>query len=225
MSFEKRRIILVRHAQSIKNLKDIHGGGGEGLTDLGKEQVIALAEYFSKIGIHKDNTVLVYPPNVQTKQTADILSKMLRIPTSNIPDFKPLNLGIVHGLSNDEVSRLYPDVYQLLIRWRNKELDISELRIPQMENPGEFYARGIRVLTGLSQEKNTVLVSTNSLYILMLNILFGNTCDRGGGYIHFNIPNCGVTVFRECADGSMRIDLEQSNVEEILEYAEQKCKL
>lgn len=214
----KTKIILIRHAQSEKNLKDIHGGNGESLTSLGKEQANALAVRLFELGICPDNAVIAAPQNIQTKETAEIISNKLALPKYDISDFRPLYLGIVHGLSNEVVADKYPEISNLLFQWRNKELEICDLAIPEMENALEFYNRGLKVLDKLNKEKYNIFIATNSLYILLLNILFGNTCMKGGGYKHFDIPNCGLTMFNEDSDGKFILDIGHTDVEDVLLY-------
>lgn len=212
------KIILIRHAQSIKNLKDIHGGKGERLTTLGKKQASDLADRLLKIGISCDNAIIAAPSNIQTKETEKIISNLLSLPRCDISDFRPLYLGVVHGLSNEVVTNKYPQISDLLFLWRNKELEIYDLKIPQMENVFEFYNRGLKILNKLSKGKYNIFVATNSLYILLLNILFGNTCMKGGGYKHFDIPNCGLTMFNETSNGQFVLDIEHTDVEDVLLY-------
>lgn len=216
------KIILIRHAQSIKNLKDIHGGKGESLTALGKKQASDLADRLFKIGISYENAIIAAPQNIQTKETEEIISEKLNLPRYDISDFRPLYLGIVHGLSNEEVADKYPQIFDLLSRWRNKELEICDLLIPQMENIFEFYNRGKKVLDKINKGKYNIFIATNSLYILLLNILFGNTCIKGGGYKHFDIPNCGLTMFNEISDGKFILDIENTDVEDALSYRKLK---
>ncbi len=211
------KIILIRHAQSLKNIKDIHGGSGESLTSKGRNEVSSLVEKLVKMGVNCDNSVIISAPSIQTKETAEIISKKLNIINFDIPNFKPLFLGVVHGLSNELVLREYPDVFRLLSKWRNKELEICDLKIPEMENPVEFYNRGLKILDKLDKGKYNIFIATNSLYILLLNILFGNTCLKGGGYKHFDIPNCGITVFNK-KNGNYELDRHQTNVYDVLKY-------
>lgn len=213
------KIILIRHAQSWKNIKDIHGGDGEGLTPTGKKETSHLADKLGEIGINKNNAVIIYPVNMQAKETAEILRMKLNISSFDLPDFKPLYFGLVHGLTNEAVAIRYPHIYELLLKWRNKEIEICDLKIPKMENPIEFYNRGLNILRKLQENKYNIFIATNSLYILLLNILFGNTCIKGGGYKHFNIPNCGMTMFEKSIDGNFAIDFQVTNVPDILEYA------
>lgn len=212
------KIILIRHAQSIKNLKDIHGGEGESLTSLGKKQANDLSIRLAKIGISHDNAIIAASPNIQTKETAGIISDKLCLPRYDVSEFKPLYLGVVHGLSNEEVKEKYPQIYDLLFQWRNKELEICDLAIPQMEDVYEFYNRGLKILDKIKKGKYNIFIATNSLYILLLNILFGNTCLKGGGYHHFDIPNCGLAMFDESSDGKFILNTEYTDVEDAFLY-------
>ncbi len=216
------KIILIRHAQSEKNIKDIHGGDGESLTVFGKIQAECLTERLSKIGANQKNAWLVYPENTQTLETAQIIATITGIPTHNISDFKPLHLGVVHGLSNEVVARKYPKCFELLVRWRNKDLEICDLCIPGMEAPDTFYNRGIDVLKSIKEGCYNIFVATNSLYILLLNILFGNTCKRGGDYKHFDIPNCGITIFEKNTTGNYVLNMQLSDVEDVIRYGKTK---
>ncbi len=211
-------IILIRHAQSEKNLKDIHGGNGEALTELGLHQTELLSQKIKDMGARRDNAVITYAPNVQTYQTADIISKNLNIPIRELPSFKPLNLGVVHGLSNVEVKQNYPEVFELLTKWRNKEIEITDLNIPNMESPILFYERGREILNQIFEKKHNIFISTNSLYILLLNILLGNDCSVGGGYKHFDIQNCGISYFKKKADAQYLLIKELTNVKDVYEY-------
>lgn len=213
------RIILIRHAQSIKNLKDIHGGSGESLTDCGILQAEKLANSLLELGVDQTNSVLIYPPNLQVVETAAILMNKIGLYQEVIEEFKPLDLGIISGLSNKEVELQFPECFLLMKRWRNKEIEICDLAIPGMENPLDFYKRGQVVLEKIQHKKNNIFLCTNSLYILLLNILLGNTPNQGDGYKHFNIQNCGMTLFEEnINEKSFYLNQLATNVADVSHY-------
>lgn len=211
-------IILIRHAESFKNLKDIHGGQGEALTDYGKFQTNIVSDNLKKIGVCSSTAVIIYAENVQTKETAEIVSRNLEVPARLLPDYRPLYLGIVHGLSNSEVAERYPKVFSLLQQWRKKEIEICDLKIPKMESPENFYFRGLQILKKLDKGKFNIFIATNSLYILLLNILLGNSCEKGGGYRHFNIQNCGISVFSNPCDNKFCLIPEYTDVNDVVQY-------
>lgn len=218
------KILIIRHAESEKNLKDIHGGKGECLSILGVKQANDLAKKLMKLGVNSRNSVITYPENVQTKETAEIIMKQLGVTDSNVSEFVPLNLGIINGLSNYEVEKKYPYIFELLFKWRNKEIEICDLNIPQMEPPFEFYNRGLNVLNDITFGKINIFIATNSLYILLINILFGNKCIKGGGYIHFDIPNCGISMFNVDVSRKVILDKEITDVHDVILYNENKLK-
>lgn len=211
-------IILIRHAESFKNLKDIHGGHGEALTDYGKYQTNILSNRLKRIGVCSSKSVIIYAENIQTKETAEIISKNLKIPAKLLSDYRPLHLGIVHGLSNAEVAEQHPEAFTLLQQWRKKEIEICDLKIPKMESPEEFYLRGLRILQRLDKGKFNIFIATNSLYILLLNILLGNSCEKGGGYRHFDIQNCGISVFLSSFNDKFYLVPNYTNVQDVLLY-------
>lgn len=209
-------ILLVRHAESIKNINDIHGGTGDELTRLGLAQAEKLVETLRKIGVKEDNAVITYAPSIQTIRTAEAIIKSLNIQSCVLMDFKPLYLGVAHGLSNEEVKKRYPAVYNTLTRWRKKEIEICDLEIPDMENHIEFYNRGLKFLNNIVACKYNIFVVTNSLYILLLNIMLGNTPQKGGGYKHFDIQNCGITLFCQKDGGRYALNCHCTDVEDVL---------
>lgn len=212
------KIILVRHAQSLKNIKNVHGGPGERLTAKGRKETDLLVRQLIDIGVNSNNSVIIAASSIQTKETAKIISEKLNIDNFEMSDFRPLYLGLVHGMSNELVYKKYPDIFRLLMEWRNKKIEICDLKIPEMESPFEFYNRGLKILDKVHYGKYNIFVATNSLYILLLNILLGNTCFEGGGYKHFNIPNCGISVFNIGNNGKYELDIFTTNVDDVLSY-------
>lgn len=215
----KTTVFLVRHAQSVKNIRDVHGGIGERLTEYGVLQADRLADNLLTIGIDSANSVLVYPPVLQAVETASILKARIGLHQLVIDEFRPLDLGIIAGLSNREVKKQFPEYFQIMRRWRNREIEICDLTIPGMESPHGFFTRGQILLTKIQHNKNNIFVCTNSLYILLLNIIFGNSPERGGGYKHFNVQNCGLTLFeKDDIDHCFRLNRLVTDVDDVNNY-------
>lgn len=214
-------IYLIRHAESIKNLKDVHGGTGMSLTERGRQQALNIERRLASYGINNSNALMFFPNSVQTKETANIILQNLDIPVLEIQNFKTLDMGVASGLSNEEVRQRVPSVYLSLNDWRNKRIDISELKIDRMENPAHFYARGLDMLKNVQENKHNIFVVTTSLYIVLSHILLGNTVDSGGGYIHLNIANAQQTCFIKCGN-DYKLDPEKSDVQDIVDIAIKK---
>ena len=209
-------IILIRHAESVKNLKDIHGGYGEALTSIGVQQSKEIANKLIDWGIKKDNAVIAFSDSVQTRQTAEIIISSIGMPILEINEFYPINMGVAHGISNAVLKQTYPSVFESLTKWRTKEIEISELLIPEMENPAIFFERGNRILEKLCVGKANILVTTTSLYILLTHILLGHSPRVGGNYRHININNGDIAFFQRIENGWI-VDKEKTNVSDIID--------
>ena len=216
----KSTIYLIRHAESLKNIMDVHGGGGMALTETGRKQADYIARRLASYGINKTNSIIFFPNSIQTKETADIIREQLDIPFFEIKNFKTLNMGVANGLSNQELRQRFPDVYKILDDWRCKRIDISKLNVDQMESPQHFYSRGLELLNNLQNNKNNIFIITTSLYILLSHILLENSID-GGGYIHLNVGNGEQTCFVK-DDNKYWLDCDKTDVEDILNIARKK---
>ena len=189
-----RKIILLRHAESEKNMKHIHGGNGEAITQNGELQVKDVAE---KLRYQIDLNILkIYAStSFHTRATAKMLANSLKLEVEQPIDFKPLNLGVADGLSEHELSQKYPDVQNLFCKWRKRLIDIKELKVPNMESPLDFWNRGLKILSNLDTNYDSLLVCSNSLMILLCNIMLGNHPTYTDNYKHITIPNCGIIAF------------------------------
>jgi broad specificity phosphatase PhoE len=184
----------MRHAESIKNIKDLHGGSGEALTKLGAEQALNIAKFLQdKFDIN--NMDIYCPDSLHAKETAEIIAHELKKDVLFIKDFKPLHLGVISGKSNAYVKKFFPKEYEQLLKWRNREIEINELSIPNMEDIHTFWARGEKIIKSLLKERVSLLVCTNSLIILLYNMMLNHTPSIGGGYRHIDVKNCGIIAF------------------------------
>lgn len=222
----KTKILLIRHAESKKNIKDIHGGSGEGLTEQGVLQAKKTVSSLLDMGINPSNSILIYPPNLQVVETAEIFKNMIGLRQEVIEEFKPLDLGIIGGLSNKEVKEKYPECFNLMNKWRSKEIEICDLTIPEMESPVAFFERGKIVLKKIQHGKYNIFICTNSLYILLLNILFGNLPVQGGGYKHFDIHNCGISLFEyNEKENRFILNKDTTNVDDVCNFLSKRSNL
>lgn len=187
-------VLLLRHGESYKNIKSIHGGIGESLTQKGKEQVINTVPRIQKI-IQTQNVVRIFSvASIHTIETSMILANCLGTDFEVLNDLAPLDMGILNGLSDTEMQQLYPEVYENLLLWRKREIDISKLSIPRMEDIQRFWQRGISAIKHVENGIN-IFVLTNSLYILITNILLGRRITESNKYKHIAVKNCDMIVF------------------------------
>lgn len=203
-------IILLRHGESYKNLKSIHGGPGERLTPKGVFQTQSVAQKI-KDSFPSDNISVFSNKSIHTSETATILSDCLNVKNHILDQLLPLNMGVFSGLSDTEMKSCYPDNYESLLLWRKREIEISQLNIPEMENLYDFWKRGETALESATGKVN-IFVLTNSLFILFVNILLGRSLNKGSGYKHVSIKNCDMVTFIKLVDGTIIYSNEMSDI-------------
>lgn len=188
------KIILMRHAESIKNVKKIHGGQGEDLTDEGIRQAKEVAQVIHD-QIDCGNLKIYTSTSYHTTATAKIIAQSLNLTIEQPIFFMPLNLGIADGLSEDELTKKFPQAQKLFEAWRRREIDIKKLKIPGMEPYMDFWHRGEYVISQLPTSNNILLVCSNSLMILLTHVMLQNHPENTDAYRHISIKNCGLIVF------------------------------
>ncbi len=188
------RIILLRHAESVKNIKKIHGGSGEVLTSKGVQQAKAIADQIDKYTRPGHLRIYTSTSN-HTRYTAEIIAEKLETKLEPPFDFRPLYLGVADGISEDQLMKQHPDVHILFQKWRRREIDIKKLLVPQMESYMDFWRRGQKIIEHLPNDSDVVLVCSNSLMILLSHYMLGNNPEYTDYYRHFDIQNCGMIVF------------------------------
>lgn len=187
------KTILVRHAQSYKNLNDIHGGNGDSLTPCGTRQAQLLAGMFDFFTM--GNASVFSPENIQCVETAQIIAQKLNTPVKTLKDLRPLDLGALHGKTNAYAKENHPRAYNSMQQWRKGEIDIKQLEIPGMEDVNGFWARGKNILKQTNDSRTNIIVCTNSLFILLSHIMLGNDPKKGNDYKHISLDNCDMIAF------------------------------
>ena len=188
-------ISLLRHAKAEKNLEKRHGGKGSSLISEGYLELDALIANLRLWDINYHKTL--YVPRLQCEETARYISRKLNLEIAALSGLYPLNMGILDGLSDNEMQDKYPKYATLLSRCAEGNCEICELKIPQMENPVDFYNRGSSFLDSISPiTESIVIVATRSILILLANILLGKTVERGGGYKVITWKNSDILTFK-----------------------------
>ncbi len=195
------RIVLLRHAEALKNTEHRHGGSGTSLTDCGCAQAREFAR-LAKV-YFPDLDCVHYVAKPQCQETASIIASEQKLPITEIKGLVPFNLGILDGLSDEEVRKRHPKYSQMIDDWRLGLIDISEVRILGATDMKRFYDQGKEVLTRLFVENaSVVVVGTRSVLVLFWNILKKHSPDRGGLYYERPWDNCEWVEFVSNAKGS-----------------------
>ncbi|MGQ9492912.1 MAG: histidine phosphatase family protein [Anaerolineae bacterium] len=147
------RILLIRHAESVGNAAQrIQGWNDEPLTELGREQALALALRLQNgYGI-----CAVYASSLlRARQTAEIIAGTLKVPLICDDRLKEYDCGVVTGLTWEEVQLRYPEI---ATRWAE---DSWRVPIPGEEGIENFQQRVLSAMSdivGYHKEEDTVAV-------------------------------------------------------------------
>lgn len=189
-----QRLILVRHGTALKNLADKHGGEGTNLAAIGRNELALLATHFVERGLRPN--VIYAAPVPQAYESASYLGASYDVRVTTTKLLRPLYLGVLDGLSNDEAESRHPAAASSMAAWRRGELEICNLHIPQAEKTQVFYERGQKFLDSVQDSDGTIMVvGTRSILILLISILLGRKPVPGGGYKEIPIGCCDFFTF------------------------------
>lgn len=191
-------IILVRHAECYKNIRDEHGGKGDVLTMKGKKQLLSLSKKIDQLNIKHQipANMLFYSDVSQIMQTAEYLSIKLGVPAMLDERIAPLNLGILDGLSKKEAMTKFPDEASQLEKWRSGMLEIRDLQIPCAESFDTFWNRGKSFIFELTKNSTSaIVVGSRSVLILLMNILLDQNPYVDGKYYPYNFSCASIAYF------------------------------
>ncbi|MBU4222659.1 MAG: histidine phosphatase family protein [Euryarchaeota archaeon] len=191
-------LFLVRHAECYKNIRDEHGGKGDILTEKGKKQLSSLSKNIKHIiALQRISiTVLFYSNTIQAVQTAEYLSKKLKVPLRVDERIAPLNLGLLAGLSSEEATTKFPEAESRIEKWRAGKLEIRDLCLPDAENFDIFWNRGQSFITELTKERTSaIVVGSRSTLILLMNMLLYRNPYVNGEYHPWNFACASFACF------------------------------
>ncbi len=194
--------VFVRHAESFKNLKDITGGSGTGITLKGEEQAQDLCQKIKK-DFSPTDCVLISSDKKQAVLTGKIIEKELGIPLLITDKLHPADMGVINGMSSNDIKEKYPQFYTQLCDWRNNNIEACELIIEGMEPPSCFWKRMEQYLLSLCNGGVKIIVCTRSILVFAYNYAHGKIPFSGGGYKHVSFKNCETLVFSIDSTGAV----------------------
>ena len=172
---------LVRHG---KDDETVRGGWSDhGLTALGREQVLALAQKISADGLCIDR--IVSSDLQRAKETAEILAHHLKLPVIYHFGFREINNGALAGTKHELAEELFPGVYWSTLGYRE--------HFPGGESPEEFFFRiqntwsEFKDILAESLEKSVLLVTHGGVIETILCIEQGIPLTNKRRY--FSTPN------------------------------------
>ena len=190
----EQTIVLLRHATALKNKQGIHGGKGTDLVETATSEIQDIGNRLLQLPIKFES--IIHTPREQCAQTALLLSKLLNAKSIALQELEPISLGIVDGLTEIEVTNTYPEISKQLSRWRNGEIEINQLQIPQMTNCHLFYDKGKAFIDNiLNSKKSVIIVASRSILVLLMNVLLGRNSQIGGNYREVKWGNSEFAIF------------------------------
>lgn len=204
----KTKYIFIRHAEAEKNIEDIVGGSGTCLTTRGTTQAQIL---LSKLTSFIDgNTIKLYSaPINQAIETALVISNYFGVEVEITEELAPSDMGVLTGLSIKEIQENYPKEYDVLCRWRNREIDVTDFNIPKMKEPKIFWNQMLDFLKSKQNGGTVIAVCTRSTMVFAFNLVAGNTPVLGGNYRHVDIDYCEYCAFEFSDNGEIKRIIEQ----------------
>lgn len=135
-----KRIIIVRHGESIGNAENIIQGRkyDYGLTEKGR--AITGSNLQSNLDEFCDVTRVISSPAIRAQETATIIADELGVPVFINNNLVEIDAGILDGMDKIVAERTYPKYYKA---WKNRE-DLDT--IPEAEPGEKLQARAIGFL-------------------------------------------------------------------------------
>ncbi len=183
-------IVGCRHGEAYKNLKDIYGGEGSGLTPKGKEQILEAVQQIKQLQEKHGLPVRIYLScqRGQIVESGEIIRQQLNIDEVRLHEkYKPIRLGLFNGMSRQEQKEKFPDALVMHSKWEQGEIDItqSEKLVPGMQKALDYYNQTKQFISELEDNCIHVLVGTRSDLSCVLNVFKSNTPQVYMAYKYF----------------------------------------
>ncbi len=153
---------MIRHGESILNAEHIRQGREGGLSDLGKEQAEKTGERFAKVRFD----VMLVSPFQRTVETADIISKHLKLSKSQ--EYVELLGERRNPTEIINKSADLPEIKQI-IDTIDKSYHSDDFRYSDEENFTDLRDRAVLLLDYLAHRReDKILVVTHSIFLKMI---------------------------------------------------------
>ncbi|SDK48484.1 histidine phosphatase family protein [Natronincola ferrireducens] len=180
-----KKLYVVRHGETNWNLEGrTQGIKDSQLTDDGLLQ----AQLLAKRLIEEKIEVIYSSCLLRAKSTAEIISKILKLPYYCDKNLNEMNFGQWEGLTNEQILKLYPSE---LKTWRNYP---HETCIPSGEKLISVQRRIVEFVENVlknTKEKNILIISHSTIIkLLLLNVLNMDICN----YYRLKQENCCINI-------------------------------
>ena len=197
-----RSVLLIRHSEAEKTLRQVHGGSGTPLTSRGRDDTRDLASTLRQWNSLSSDTAIFAGPRPQARETASILGRELLLAVHDQPSFRNIGMGIFDGLTDDAARSRDPAAMARLEAWRLGRATVEDIKIPEAETLMDFLHRvddGLRYIAAVSW--NPIIVTTRSLGIAIINILTGYLDGKRTGYLRYRFDAGSITLLENSPSG------------------------
>ena len=163
---------LVRHGQSVSNVEErVQGQEDVGLSDLGRRQAAAVAEWAARLHDATPVAEIWSSPLIRAHDTAAAIGARLRLPVRSLGDLAELHAGIFQGHLWADLEATFPEA---VARWRSGDADYC---IPGGESRSGLAARGRKALEHLAARDvpSMVIVAHGGILTAALGSLLGDS--------------------------------------------------
>jgi broad specificity phosphatase PhoE len=201
-------IILARHGQTAWNVAEVFRGQIDiELDATGLKQAELLAEYLS----HRKLEAAYSSPLRRAAQTAEAIARHHGLTVEISPELNDIDFGEWQGLSREEVSTRYSELYPA---WMSTP---QRVRMPSGESLDDVRQRAVVLVNEVvgKHKGAVVLVSHRVVHKVLICALLGLDSSH---FWDIRLDNCGLTTF-EFIDG--RFVLTEHNNTSFLEPLKQ----
>ena len=215
-----RRLVLVRHGQSLGNVADAEARkAGHGrlaldyrdadtpLSDLGTEQATALGAHLARLPEAHRPEVILSSPYARARGTAETALREAGLDHSLVLDerLRERDLGIFDGLTGDGIRAEYPEEAE-----RRTKVGKFYYRPPGGESWCDVALRVRSVLADIRQEyaDEHVWIFSHQAVIMSFRLVLEGLDEEGIITIDNEtpLPNCSMTSYDRAEDGSLELD-------------------
>jgi broad specificity phosphatase PhoE len=167
---QPKRLVLLRHAKTVKNKQGKHGGGDETLTERGLAQIEVTSKQLSRLADSSSRYALFCQPDVRCVSSATVLGSKLSVYPQVIDELRGIDMGAVAGLSDHQLALRHPLVALSYLQWRVGS-SLHRPHIKDAESIEDFAERSLRGLQALLKADgvDTIIFVGTTSGLLMLN--------------------------------------------------------
>ena len=172
-------ITFMRHARSRADDENVHEGRYDSpLTDVGRAQVQARAEFFKRENFQFD--LIVASTLVRAKESAEIIGRELNVQVEYDPDWMEFDAGPLAGMPIDEAEKRFP---------RPAFRGPYEKFLVTGESEWEFHCRAVRAVEKVVQRGagRYLVVAHGGILNAAMRMIIGATVpiNYHGAWFHF----------------------------------------